>query len=211
MISFTPTNSSCFLTDDTSRIRNGPTELHTPNANSAFAWGGSWAFVCEGSWSQTGQKLQKKVKATSWKLSLFFGKPNCQNRWWYVKNLKKLRLHCRKNLQTERNVSSTSCWTLKFRFGMKTRMMLLLWHGGELVVQRWGKSPCPNSGRHSWLAPAATTHRPSLNSQHASVISAVCTFIRLQSGSGANRASDLIDSQNSFHCLLPWIRIRQQS
>lgn len=35
MISFTPTNSSCFLTDDTSRIRNGPTELHTPNANSA--------------------------------------------------------------------------------------------------------------------------------------------------------------------------------
>lgn len=34
MISFTPTNSSCFLTDDASRIRNRPPELHTLNANS---------------------------------------------------------------------------------------------------------------------------------------------------------------------------------
>lgn len=35
MISFTCTNSSCFLTDDGSRIRNRPPELHTLNANSA--------------------------------------------------------------------------------------------------------------------------------------------------------------------------------
>lgn len=35
MISFTSTSSSWFLTDDKSRIRNRPTELHTLSANSA--------------------------------------------------------------------------------------------------------------------------------------------------------------------------------